>query len=578
MHARRVDTNGVSLYCESVGDPADPAVLLIMGAMASGVWWPEEFCERLADRGRFVIRYDHRDTGRSTSWAPGQADYSVEDLADDAVGVLDAYGVDRVHLFGMSLGGYLSQLIALKHPDRVATLALIASERLALADPELPDMDPSVVAYHADAADLDWSDRQAVIDYQVGAWRLLAGSARPSRRRRSARGPRPTSTARRACSRASTTRPSVTRLDGSVAWTRSAPTSSSTALMIRYCPCARPGARGRPAGHHAADARGRRARAALGRLAGDHRRCRAASGRARGVAAVSAARCARSPTSGRRASRSPDCDEAGARASRSARAQSRTGMPGPVSSHGAEPPAREAPVRRVTRTCSTPLRPSTPLGRQRPVGWRSSRASRRRSRAGSTRSRAGRAGPSRARRRRPSRSPRARSGAARRGSPRTRVSVPCGVCVAPDPFGARVDLKTINHVRAARGARDEPLGRRDVDHRSRPRVGREADERDAARRAPRRIGHLALSGPVWAIRVAASAPRRVCCSPRVAEVARVVVGQVQHRRSRRGGTDAARSAAGPGRRGSCRGTSTARRARACPRGCRSTCRTRAAAW
>src|SRR5690606_18920074 len=101
----------------------------------------------------------------------------VEDLADDAVRVLDGYGIRRAHFVGMSLGGLLSQLVALKHPDHVYTLTLIASERLALDDPDMPKVDPSILEYHAGAGDLDWSDRDAVIAYQVGAWRLLSGSA-----------------------------------------------------------------------------------------------------------------------------------------------------------------------------------------------------------------------------------------------------------------------------------------------------------------------------------------------------------------------------------------------------------------
>ena len=150
-----------------------------MGAMASAVWWPDEFCCQLASRGRRVIRYDHRDTGRSTSYAPGHAAYTAEDLADDAVSVLDGYGIDRAHLVGMSLGGYLAQLIALKHPGCVLTLTLIASERLAPADPEMPTMNPAILEYYAQAGEVDWSDRAAVIEYQVGAWRLLSGSAHP---------------------------------------------------------------------------------------------------------------------------------------------------------------------------------------------------------------------------------------------------------------------------------------------------------------------------------------------------------------------------------------------------------------
>jgi pimeloyl-ACP methyl ester carboxylesterase/ribosomal protein S18 acetylase RimI-like enzyme len=177
MRVRHVKANEVSLHCEAVGDPSDPAVLLIMGAMSSGVWWPEELCRRLAGCGRYVIRYDHSDTGKSTSYAPGEASYTVEDLADDAVAVLDGYGLDRAHLAGMSLGGYLAQLVALKYPSRALTLTLIASERLALADPDLPSIDPSIIDYHAGAARLDWSDRDAVVSYQVGAWRINSGSA-----------------------------------------------------------------------------------------------------------------------------------------------------------------------------------------------------------------------------------------------------------------------------------------------------------------------------------------------------------------------------------------------------------------
>ena len=179
MTPTTVDTDGVAIATEAFGDPADPAIVLVMGAMSSGVWWPDDFCRGLAERGRFVVRYDHRDTGQSTSYPPGEAPYTVEDLADDVVRVLDGYGLERTDLVGMSLGGYLSQLVALKYPDRVRTITLVSSERLALADPSMPGMDPSILEYHAGAGDLDWSDRDAVVEHQVGAWRLLSGSAHP---------------------------------------------------------------------------------------------------------------------------------------------------------------------------------------------------------------------------------------------------------------------------------------------------------------------------------------------------------------------------------------------------------------
>lgn len=179
MEGRWISHNGVRLFSESFGTPGDPPILLIMGAMSSAVWWAEDFCGQLAALERYVIRYDHRDTGRSTSYELGHIHYSVEDLADDAFYVLDGYGLQSAHLVGMSLGGFLTQLMALKHPQRVKSLTLIASEPLADGDPAIPGIDPSVLEYHAKANELDWANREAVIDYQIGAWRLMSGSAHP---------------------------------------------------------------------------------------------------------------------------------------------------------------------------------------------------------------------------------------------------------------------------------------------------------------------------------------------------------------------------------------------------------------
>jgi len=177
MTSKQISHHGVHLFTESFGSPDDTPILLITGAMSSKVWWPAEFCHQLVDTGRYVIRYDHRDTGQSTSYEPGQINYSVEDLADDAFSVLNGYGIQSAHVVGMSLGGYLAQLMALKHPQRIKSLTLIASERLAEADPEMPGIDPSILNYHAKASELDWTNREAVIEYQIGAWQLLTGSA-----------------------------------------------------------------------------------------------------------------------------------------------------------------------------------------------------------------------------------------------------------------------------------------------------------------------------------------------------------------------------------------------------------------
>jgi pimeloyl-ACP methyl ester carboxylesterase len=150
---------------------------MIMGAMASGLWWPEEFCEKLAARGRFVIRYDNRDTGLSAKYPPGEPGYTVEDLADDALAVLNAYGISRAHIVGMSLGGFLAQLMALKYPDSVRTLTLIASEPLGPGETDIPGIDERVLRHHLLGAELDWGDRAAVVDFSTEGWRLLNGSA-----------------------------------------------------------------------------------------------------------------------------------------------------------------------------------------------------------------------------------------------------------------------------------------------------------------------------------------------------------------------------------------------------------------
>jgi pimeloyl-ACP methyl ester carboxylesterase len=180
---RIIDVNGVKLCVDTTGDAADPAILLIGGMGASMDWWEEEFCERLASGqgqgGRFVIRYDHRDTGRSVSYPAGAPGYTGADLAADAVGVLDAFGRRSAHLAGISMGGALAQQVALAHPDRVDSLMLISTSPAVPAGPgrsELPPMSEDLRAYFAAEVKPDWAERAAVIDYLVGYERRLEGA------------------------------------------------------------------------------------------------------------------------------------------------------------------------------------------------------------------------------------------------------------------------------------------------------------------------------------------------------------------------------------------------------------------
>lgn len=109
---RIVENQDVQIATQAFGSPEDPALVLIMGATASMLGWPDEFCTALADHGYYVIRFDHRDTGQSTTFPLGQANYTVEDLTDDVVSVLGAYQLDQAHVLGMSLGGYVAQMLA----------------------------------------------------------------------------------------------------------------------------------------------------------------------------------------------------------------------------------------------------------------------------------------------------------------------------------------------------------------------------------------------------------------------------------------------------------------------------------
>jgi pimeloyl-ACP methyl ester carboxylesterase len=174
---RMIEANGVELCAEAFGDRADPPILLIMGIGASMLWWEEGFCELLADAGRFVIRYDHRDTGRSVSYEPGRPGYTGADLTADAAGVLDGFGISAAHLVGVSAGGGIAQEVALDSADRVLSLTLISTSPATGGDRDLPPPTPEFSRFVA-TAEADWSNPDSVIDYLVGYSRILAGGKR----------------------------------------------------------------------------------------------------------------------------------------------------------------------------------------------------------------------------------------------------------------------------------------------------------------------------------------------------------------------------------------------------------------
>jgi pimeloyl-ACP methyl ester carboxylesterase len=139
-------------------------------------WWRPQFCARLAARGLFVLRYDQRDTGRSTHDLPGSPSYGLPVMVTDAIAILDAFQLDSAHLVGFSSGGWVAQLAALDHPDRVDSLALLSSRPTGHgpADPDLPEVSDRLFAEWASTAEPDWDDPAAVLDYLVEGERAYA--------------------------------------------------------------------------------------------------------------------------------------------------------------------------------------------------------------------------------------------------------------------------------------------------------------------------------------------------------------------------------------------------------------------
>lgn len=175
----RARVGDLEIAYETFGDPADPTILLVMGLGTQMLAWPEEMCAALAAAGHHVIRYDNRDVGLSTHVdkpVPRLSDmvlkrgvpYTISDMADDAFGLLDALGIDRVHLVGASMGGMISQAMALAHPERVRTLTLImtttGSRRVGR---------PTPAVMRRLAKQTDPATREAAVDATVETYRVI---------------------------------------------------------------------------------------------------------------------------------------------------------------------------------------------------------------------------------------------------------------------------------------------------------------------------------------------------------------------------------------------------------------------
>jgi pimeloyl-ACP methyl ester carboxylesterase len=188
------NSQGMRLWTERFGDPAAPVVLLIMGTSAQAIGWPDELVETVVAGGRQVIRFDHRDTGQSDCVDFAAAPYTMDDMARDALAVLDGYQVTAAHIAGASLGGRIGQLLAVHHADRVRSLTAIMTSpmgyqagpawarALAGQPPEpgdLPVPSPEFLRHVTAMAGAPPATGEERVAANVETWRILNGTARP---------------------------------------------------------------------------------------------------------------------------------------------------------------------------------------------------------------------------------------------------------------------------------------------------------------------------------------------------------------------------------------------------------------
>ena len=183
--------NGIALCYDTFGDPLAPPLLLIMGLASQMIAWDDEFCAHLAARGYRVIRFDNRDIGLSTRFTeagvpdvaaafmaamqgkPVSAPYLLSDMADDAVGLLDALGIDKAHVVGASMGGAIGQTLAIRHAQRLRTLTSIMATTGA---PGLPPPTPEALAMLFKPTP---TDQAAYFESYRQTWKLLRAGSFP---------------------------------------------------------------------------------------------------------------------------------------------------------------------------------------------------------------------------------------------------------------------------------------------------------------------------------------------------------------------------------------------------------------
>ena len=186
-----IEANGIRIEYDTFGDKSSPPILLIMGLGGQLIDWDENLCEDLAVKGLYVIRFDNRDSGLTTKFGdvgvpdimktftailqgiPINTPYTLDDMADDAAALLEAFGIETAHICGMSMGGMIAQTIAIRHPQRVLSLTSIYSST---GNPELPQPKPEIMQLLITPPP---QERQAAIEFEVNLFRTIAGTGFP---------------------------------------------------------------------------------------------------------------------------------------------------------------------------------------------------------------------------------------------------------------------------------------------------------------------------------------------------------------------------------------------------------------
>ena len=177
MGEGKVASNGIEIWYEDFGDQSNPTVLLIMGADTRATAWPPALIEPIVDAGYHVVRFDNRDIGLSAWIDDFEANpYTLDDMAADAVGLMDALKIERAHVIGVSMGGMIAQLMAINYPDRALSLTSWMSTYW-FADPDVPAMTEEVRALYTIESPPE--TREEIIEYIITMMQAEAGSRFP---------------------------------------------------------------------------------------------------------------------------------------------------------------------------------------------------------------------------------------------------------------------------------------------------------------------------------------------------------------------------------------------------------------